>query len=152
MGLTEEAPGVVEQLVNGYSLEAEIYARLLEISRRQGELLEKDGDLDLCAQLFGEKDELLRAITTIEAELEPLKRKWWSQDIPPASRDHLNHILDTVLATIEQLMAQEQRNEQLLLDHHERVQEELGQVQRGAEMQRSHNDQEPLPRFMDVRR
>lgn len=152
MGLTEEAPGVVEQLVNGYSLEAEIYARLLEISRRQGELLEKDGDLDLCAQLFGEKDELLRAIATIEAELEPLKRKWWSQDIPPASRDHLNHILDTVLATIEQLMAQEQRNEQLLLDHHERVQEELGQVQRGAEMQRSHNDQEPLPRFMDVRR
>ncbi len=151
MGLAEEAPGVVEQLVSGYSLEAEIYARLLAISRRQGELLEEDGDLDLCAQLFAEKDELLRAITTIEAELEPLKRKWWSEEVPPTSRDRLNRVLDTVLASIEQLMAQEQRNEQLLLQHHEKVQEELGQVQRGAEMQRSQNDQEPLPRFMDVR-
>jgi len=152
MGLTQDGPTTVEQLISGYSLEAEIYTRLLEIARRQGELLEGDGDLDLCAQLFTEKDELLRAISTLETELEPLKRRWWSEEVSPAFRDRLNGILDTILATIEQLMAQEQRNEQLLLQHHAKVEEELGQVQRGAAMHESQRDEEPLPRFMDVHR
>lgn len=149
---TGEEPGLVEQLAGSYSLEAEIYARLLEIARRQGELLEDDGDLDLCAAMFAQKDEMLRAIAAVEAELEPLKRRWWSEEVSPAARDRLNSILDTVLATIEQLMAQEQRNEQLLLKHHAEVEEELEQLQRGSAMRRSQADEEPLPRFMDVRR
>ncbi len=140
------------QLADSYALEASIYERLLDLSRRQGELLAESGDVDACAGLFELKDELLRALAEIEEGIEPLKRRWWSEDVEPAAREGLNAQLDTILATIEALMEQEQRNEQLLLECHREVEADLGHMRRGSAMQQAQTADAPLPRFMDISR
>jgi len=106
---------LAERLAESYALEADIYHRLLDLSRRQGEFLAEQGDVDACAGLFEIKDELLHALAEIEEQIEPLKRRWWSEEVAPATRERLNAQLDTVLETIAALMEQEQLNEQLLL-------------------------------------
>lgn len=147
-----EGPALAQKLMTSYGLEAGIYGKLLELSRRQGELLETSGDVDGCAGLFELKDELLRSLASIEEEIEPLKRRWWNQAVDPDRRERLNAVLDSILATIEAIMIQEQRNEQLLLQCHGDVEDELGHIQRGAEMHRTQADGQPEPRFMDIRR
>jgi len=152
-GVSDAAgPALAQKLMTSYGLEAGIYGKLLELSRRQGELLETSGDIDGCAGLFELKDELLRSLASIEEEIEPLKRQWWSQAVAPDRREQLNTVLDSILTTIEAIMIQEQRNEQLLLQCHGDVEAELGHIQRGAEMHRTQADDQPEPRFMDVRR
>ena len=152
MAQTERATGLAEQLTDSYALEAGIYEKLLELSRRQGALLEGAGDLDACAGLFELKDELLRTLADIEEGIEPLKRRWWSEEVAPAARERLNTQLDTILGTIEALMEQEQRNERLLLQCHQDVEADLSHIRRGAAMHRTQTDDQPLPRFMDVSR
>lgn len=141
---------MAERLMNSYALEADIYEQLLGLSRKQGQLLEESGDVDTCAVLFDRKDELLRAIADVEREIEPLKRRWWSEEVEPQAREQLNGVLDTILSTIESLMAQEQRNEQLLTACHSEVEAELGHIQRGSAMHRTQVDDQPQPRFMDI--
>jgi len=152
MARTETGTDLAEQLAESYALEAGIYERLLGLSRRQGELLAEKGDVDACAGLFELKDELLRALAEIEEGIEPLKRRWWSEDVAPAARETLNAQLDTILDTIEALMEQEQRNEQLLLQCTREVQADLGHVRRGAAMHEAQTVDAPLPRFMDISR
>jgi len=152
MARTEDATELGERLIGSYAVEVEIYQSLLLLAREQGAILEHNGDVGRCAALFERKDELLRSIAKIEAELEPLKRRWRERPVDPAARDRLNGLLDCILETIEAIMEQEQVNEQLLLAQHAEVEADLGQIQRGAEMERSRAGDEPLPRFMDVRR
>ena len=152
MARTETATELGGQLAESYALEAGIYERLLDLSRRQGELLADSGDVDACAGLFELKDTLLRALAEIEEGIEPLKRRWWSEEVGPAARECLNDQLDNILATIEALMEQEQRNEQLLIQCTREVETELGHVRRGAAMQQAQADEAPLPRFMDISR
>jgi hypothetical protein len=142
---------LAEQLTESYAIEAGIYERLLELSKRQGALLEESGDVDGCAGLFELKDELLRTLAEIEEAIEPLKRRWWGEEVASEMRERLNAQLDAILATIEALMEQEQRNERLLLECHREVQADLGHIRRGSAMHRTHTDDQPLPRFMDVR-
>ncbi|MFP4055855.1 MAG: flagellar export chaperone FlgN [Candidatus Brocadiia bacterium] len=141
------------RLIASYRTEAEIYQSLLALSEEQGALLADHGDVDRCAALFERKDQLLRALASIESDIEPLKRQWWGEAVPGPQRERLNALLDAILATIESIMAQEQRNEQLLLQCHGEVEEELGHIQRGTEMHRSTADEpQPQPRFMDIHR
>jgi hypothetical protein len=152
MGRAEAALDAFERLIGGYAIEAEIYQSLLALAREQGAILEESGDVDRCAALFERKDELLRSIARMEGELEPMKRRWREGDVDDSTRERLNTLLDCILTTIEEIMEQEQRNEQLLLSQHAQVEADLGHIQRGTEMHRTQADTEPEPRFMDVRR
>jgi len=152
MARTEETTELVKHLIGSYTLEAEIYQVLLGIANEQGDILEESGDVDRCAALFTRKDELLRSIARIETEIEPLKRQWWSGQAGLESRERLNGLLDCILATIEAIMAQEQRNEQLLLSRQEQVRTGLSHLRRASAMSRVADSDEPLPRFMDVSR
>lgn len=150
MARLETGTGLATKLTECYAIESGIYERLLDLSRRQGRLLAESGDVDGCAGLFELKDELLRTLAEIEEDIEPLKRRWWSEEVEPAVRDRLNAQLDNILLTIESLMEQEQRNEQLLLKCHREVEADLGHVRRGSAMHQSHTDGQPLARFMDI--
>jgi hypothetical protein len=152
MAWKEDGSDLVNRLISGYALEAEVYQGLLAIAREQGAILESGEDLDGCIALFARKDELLRSIMDVEAEIEPFKRRWWSEDLGLENRERLNGLLDCILATIDTLIKQEQRNEQLLLGHQSQTQAELDHIQRGTELHRTQRGPEPLPRFMDVRR
>jgi len=152
MGRAEQTSEQIERLINSYVFEAQVYQSLLALAKRQGALIEKDDDVDGCAALFEQKDELIRSITSIEVEIEPLKRHWWGGRVTGRNRERLNCLLDCILTTIEAIMEQEQRNEQLLLDRHAHVQAELDHVQRGAAMHRTHVPEEPMPRFIDMQR
>ena len=152
MARTEATTELVRHLLGSYTLEAEIYQVLLGIANEQGDILEESGDVDRCAALFGRKDELLRSIARIETEIEPLKQQWWGEQVDLESRERLNGLLDCILATIEAIMAQEQRNEQLLLSRQEEVQAGLSHLRQASALGRVAGSDEPLPRFMDVSR
>jgi hypothetical protein len=147
MPRTEDVSELVERLARNYALEAKLYQSLLGLATEQGTILEESGDMDRCAALFERKGELLRAITDIEAEMEPVKRRWWSEAIEQESRERVNSLLDRILSKIEAITDQEQRNEELLLRRHEEVQEALGRIQRGAGMHRTQADEEPQPGY-----
>ena len=151
MARMETGADLAAKLTESYAIEAGIYERLLDLSRRQGQLLAESGDVDGCAGLFELKDELLRTLAEIEEDMEPLKRRWWREDVGSGARDRFNAQLDTILHTIELLMEQEQRNEQLLLRCHREVEADLGHVRRGSAMHQAQTDgRQPLPRFMDI--
>ncbi len=112
---------IAEHLIGRYMLEAELYERLLEIAREQGELLETAGGpptdaIERCTELFERKEQYLNSVAEIERESEPLKRRWWREEVAAGERQQLNTLLDQILATIEAIMEQEQHNEQLLLE------------------------------------
>ncbi|MFW6162161.1 MAG: hypothetical protein ACODAJ_05285 [Planctomycetota bacterium] len=152
MARMETGTDLAEQLTESYAMEAGLYERLLDLSRRQGALLADSGDVDACAGLFELKDELLKALADIEECIEPLKRRWWDEQVEPAVRERLNTQLDQILETIEALMEQEHRNEQLLLQCSNEVQAELGHCRQGSAMHQAQADAAPIPRFMDISR
>jgi len=149
--IEDDTDHLAKRLLGSYTIEAEIYQTLLNLAREQGAILEAGDDIDRCAALFSRKDELLRSITRLEAEIEPLKRQWWRENAGLEARERLNGILDCILATIEAIMDQEQRNEQLLLNRHAEVEADLAHVQRGSAMHHTYAGDEPLPRFVDIR-
>ena len=114
--MTQEqgAAALGEALIGGYTREAEMYHALLGLAREQSKLLQPPGDVGRYAALFHRKDELLRSISRTDAELEPLKQRWWDEEVTADLRDRLNCLLDWILVTIEAILAEEQRNEQLL--------------------------------------
>ena len=152
MAYTEDASRLAERLIGAYTVEAEIYQALLALAREQGILLEESEDVGRCAALFERKDELLRSISAIEAELEPLKYRWWGEDVGIEAREQLNGLLDCILATIEAIMEQEQRNERLLLADRAEAEPGLGRVRDRAAVGHSQTSDDPLPRLIDTRR
>jgi flagellar biosynthesis/type III secretory pathway chaperone len=152
MARIESGTELVDRLVSSYAVETDIYRSLRALTQEQGALLEA-GEVDRCAQLFERKDELLRSLARIEVEIEPLKRRWQTDPIETADRDRLNNLLDAILATIEAIMEQEQRNEQLLLSRHREVEADLGAISRAATLTRAQaHEDSPVPRFMDIER
>jgi flagellar biosynthesis/type III secretory pathway chaperone len=117
---------LAERLIGHYALESDLYGAILELAQREGELLEA-GDatsadvLTDCVALLERKDQLLKTIAQIETQVEPLKRRWWSEAVAPADRRRFNELLDDILGTLEALREQEQGNEQILLDSQQRV-------------------------------
>lgn len=114
-----EAPAA-ERLMSYCALETDLYATVLDISRRQGAVLDVAGGpspaaLGRCLTLFDRKDECLTSIAQIERECEPLKNRCYAGECTPAERERLNALLDDILDIIEQVVDQERRNEQLLL-------------------------------------
>jgi len=128
--MTDEqgAAALGEALIGGYTREAEMYHALLGLAREQSKLLQAPGDLGRYAALFHRKDELLRSISRIDAELEPLKQRWWDEEVTADLHDRLNCLLDWILVTIEAILAEEQRNEQRLASLHPSAQTGLGPV------------------------
>lgn len=106
---------LVETVIGHYTREAELYRGLLDLAIEQGARLERCEPLRSYAALFPRKDGLLRAIGALERELEPLKRRWWTEPVGPEARRRLDAILDELLLTIEAIRAQEERNERLLM-------------------------------------
>jgi len=106
---------LADSLPAAYAAEAGVYRELLAITREQGAILESGDGFDRCVSLFARKGELLRSIMDVEAEIEPLKHRWWSEAVDTESHARFNGLLDSILATIDSTIEQERRNEELLL-------------------------------------
>lgn len=149
----EHGSTMVPRLVGRYALEADLYREILDLARQQGEILRATRDVDRCTALFERKDEHFRTIAAIEEEIAPLTRRWWTADVGPEDRRRLNDLLDEILGLIEAVMAEEQRNEQILAQCEREVHEQLGQLHRRPALGAAErHDADLLPRFMDIRR
>ena len=96
-----EAPAA-QRLMSYCALETDLYATVLDISRRQGAVLDVAGGpspaaLGRCLTLFDRKDECLTSIAQIERECEPLKNRCYAGQCTPAERERLNAVLDDIL-------------------------------------------------------
>jgi hypothetical protein len=114
----DEPRSLAERLIGRYALEADIYEALLELARGQGELLGEGPApraLRECAELFARKDELLETLAHLEREAAPLKQRWAREGGTDDDVQRLNGLLDHILATVDALIDQEQRNEARLL-------------------------------------
>ncbi len=110
---------LAEALIASYTQEAEMYQALLFLAREQGGLLRTGRGIGEYAALLPRKDRLLRAIGQLEAELEPLKRRWSAArradaTAAPEARERLHGLLDGILGTIQAIREQEARNGRLL--------------------------------------
>jgi hypothetical protein len=106
-------PGTTDPLVTCYALEAHIYRSLLTIAREQGALLEAGGEDERCVALTARRRVLLRSLTALERDMEPLKRRWCTEGAGREQRARLETLLDAIAATLDALVAQEERNARL---------------------------------------
>ena len=106
----------IAQLVAGYSEESMLYQMLFGLTSRQRRCLGDGGDLSEFVELIDQKDSVLNQIEQLEAELEPLRSRWFSAGCAKRERlaEQLHPLLDEVISTIQRTVSLEHDNERLL--------------------------------------
>lgn len=116
----------LHDLLESFGQEQACYTALLDLSRRQKEIIE-GGDVDQLLALLGQKQQVLERITGIEEQLAPYKRDW--RHVQDSLDDDDRQVLDLALATVEELLSElialERESEQLLVSRRDRTYDEL---------------------------
>ncbi len=108
---------VLRGLLSLYQDEQQIYAQVLELSRRQGEALEQGASMQEIRGLLETKKNCLNTIRRLETTQADSKLAWergrksWSV----GGRARLNSALTTVGRIIEEILACEERNDMTLI-------------------------------------
>lgn len=108
---------VLDRLLRLYEDEKQLYAQVLDLSRRQGEALASCAPVAEVRRLLEAKRNCLAAVQNLEKSATGPKQAWergrgkWSA----GARARLNVSLRTVGRLIEETLACEERNDQILL-------------------------------------
>lgn len=112
-----EAPPAERRILDGlvtlYEEQRRLYLEVLELSRRQGEIIRSDGGMDRVRAVLEQKKEHLGTISRLDRTEQDRKAAWlrgrdrWSA----AGRKRLHESINAVTKVVEEIVACEERND-----------------------------------------
>ena len=139
-----------EELRDGLRRERKVYERLLEVARRQQEVL-VSGRTDEILELARNKEQELETIDDIEVGPAPLKAEWSrlrtlvGDDLCEDVDGELEQLQDVLKTLIELEMEGQRSVDRMRAD----TADQLRQVEGGRRMHRAYKRGEPPPRYLD---
>jgi len=124
---TPEAPPseglLLKRLLGLYAEEKRIYARVLDLSRQQGDLVRQGRSLGEVRRLLEQKKGCLAIVARLERLEHGNKREWERrrQTFSDDGRERLRSALGEVADLIEQIMACEEQNDRDLIQQTQAV-------------------------------
>lgn len=134
MALSVE-PIPCDRLVALLRQEQSLYARFLDLSRRQLGVIEQ-GDVSELLSLLGRKQEVLGQVEGVEQQLAPAKR-YWEQMRASFSEDQrslVESLIQAVRRVLEELIALEKQGEESLQAQRRRTLARIEQTDRGSRL------------------
>ncbi len=109
---------VLDKLMGLYQQESQIYNQVLELSRKQGQIISSQSSFSQVRRVLQEKKECLARISRLE-ELERPSRELWRdgrRNWSAVARAQMHKVLQEIGNTIEEILKCEEQNDQLLLE------------------------------------
>lgn len=130
-------------LLECFGREQRCYTSLLDLSRRQRELIDA-GDIDLVLRVLGQKQLVLAEVADIERELEPWRRRWprVRAELDDLSRQKLDAALHSVEELLAELIRSERESETALTASRDSVERELTRSREAAPVRRTYGSAE----------
>ena len=134
MALSVE-PVSCDRLVELLRHEKSLYAKFMELSRRQLGVIEQ-GDVSELLSLLGRKQELLEQMGGVEQELAPAKRNWgqFRTTLSREQRPTVQTLIDEVRGVLKDLIALEKKGEESLQAQRRQTLEQIKQTERGSQL------------------
>ncbi|MFT5232890.1 MAG: hypothetical protein ACI9UK_001523 [Candidatus Krumholzibacteriia bacterium] len=106
------------QLLGLYDEEHQVYGRVLELSRQQGEMVRNGGNMSDIRQVLEKKKNCLEIIARLEKSGKPNKHAWGQRrmSFSPRSRRTLQESLNRVTKLIEEILTCEEMNDLYLIE------------------------------------
>lgn len=115
-------------LVEAYEREEALYARIMDVVQEQHRVLSTEPDTEVVVDLCGLVQGLMKRISEVEAEIQPLKKQWLGRREGPDGK--LAEVLDRIQDLINGIGQAQEQVQAMLLEHlvHERRQSAPGPV------------------------
>jgi hypothetical protein len=116
---TERTEGeLLARLLGLYEEERQLYARVLELSREQGETVTRGGSLASVRRILETKNECLDLIARLEMTEHRAKVAWEKgrQGWSTAGRRRLHETIQEVARLIEEILICEEKNDLILIE------------------------------------
>lgn len=109
---------LLQRLLGLYAEERQIYGQVLELSRRQGEIVRAGGSLGDVRRVLEKKKKCLEIISRLELMEKRNKQEWERrrQEFSRGNRLQLQQALNQVSGLIEEILACEERNDLELIE------------------------------------
>ena len=109
---------LLQRLLGLYAEEKQIYAEVLDLSRRQGEIVRAGGSLVDVRRVLEKKKKCLEIINRLEMMEKRNKQEWERrrQEFSRGSRLQLQQALNQVSGLIEEILECEERNDLDLIE------------------------------------
>lgn len=109
---------LLQRLLALYEEERQIYRRVLELSRRQGEIVRSGGSLAEVRRVLEQKKNCLEIIGRLELTERRNKQDWERRrlDFTRAGRNRLQDALNQVTRLIEEILTCEEQNDLYLIE------------------------------------
>jgi len=109
---------LLDRLLGLYEEERQLYARVLELSREQGETVNRGGSLASVRRILEQKKQCLDLIGRLELTEHRAKVEWekgrqhWSS----SGRRNLHDAVQEVAGLIEEILIREEKNDLILIE------------------------------------
>lgn len=136
VGLSSQS---VETLVELLDQQHAIYRQLRDLSERQSQLV-ADGDAESLLTLLNQRQGLIDELLRINEQIDPFKQRWselWAE-LDAEQRRRVRERMDAVQSLLDGIMQQDEQDRQALVAQRAQVGEQLGQVHRGAAVNRAY--------------
>jgi len=111
----KDSDEVLDQLVDFYTLQEQLYRLLLQLTEVQLEALKSRATSKEFIRLVEKKEGILRSIERVERWISPVKSDWMENNGEcPGDREKLGKILDAILELMDEIANNEQRSQRLL--------------------------------------
>lgn len=109
---------LLQRLLGLYAEERQIYGTVLDLSRRQGELVRQGGGLHDVRRVLEKKKNCLEIIGRLELMEKRNKQDWERRrrEFSQSSRRQLRESLKQVTSLIEEILACEEQNDRALIE------------------------------------
>ncbi|MFG0328223.1 MAG: hypothetical protein ACF8SC_13270 [Phycisphaerales bacterium JB037] len=147
------AAGGIGRAITLLEEQREVFERLEELARSQGELIDQDRTEELLT-LMGERQELIERAGAISGELQPMRARWdtIAEDASDADREAVARLAEAVDALIARIVEADRRDEQRLGARRAELSLELGGLSRGRSASNAYAGRTPAtPRYQDRR-
>jgi len=109
---------LLDRLLGLYEEERQLYARVLELSREQGETVSRGGSLASVRRILEQKKQCLDLIGRLELTEHRAKVEWekWRQQWSSSGRRNLHDAVQEVTELIEEILIREEKNDLILIE------------------------------------